>query len=153
MTGPALLIGSVSVLITALAHRSGFNLLQVASSFVFWMLAVALVFAGGWLLTKRGSFTKTLRALGFAHTVYALSFLVLLPVFGPAANLAILAWGLLCVWMGAAIAHQTRGWRTVILPLVVLLVYVIGGAIVAILLAGAQFTVDALMANLGLQGK
>ncbi len=153
MTGPALLIGVVSILIAALAHGSGFNVPWIASSFAFWILAVALVFAAGWLLTKRGTFTKTLRALGFAHTVYVLSFLVLLPVFGPAVNLAILAWGFLCVWMGAAIAHQTRGWRTVVLPLVVLLVYVIGTAIVGILLAGAQFTVDALMANLGMQGK
>ena len=154
MTGPALLIGIVSILITALAHGSGFSLARIASTFVFWILAVALVFAAGWLLTKRGTFTKTLRGARFRpHRLRAFVPSSCCPVFGPAMNVAILAWGFLCVWMGAAIAHQTRGWRTVVLPLVVLLVYVIGTAIVGILLAGAQFTVDALMANLGIQGK
>jgi hypothetical protein len=53
--------------------------------------------------------------------------------------------------MGAATAHNTKGWRTLVLPLVVLLVYVVGTAIVAILLAGAQFTFQAVLANIGLQ--
>jgi hypothetical protein len=111
---------------------------------------VLLVFAGGWLLTKQGSFTKTLRALGFAHTVYLLTVFALLPGFSTAVNFAILLWGFLCVWMGAATAHQTKGWRTLALPLVVLLVYVVGTAIVGVLLAGAEFTFQAVMLELGL---
>jgi hypothetical protein len=151
MTGPALLIALVSIVVTALVHAGGFNGVTLLSTFIFWILAVALVFAAGWLLTRRGSFTKTLRALGFGHSVYVLSVFALFPLFGPAINFAILAWGFLCVWMGAATAHKTKGWRTLVLPVVVLLVYVIGSALVAILLAGAQFTVQAVMANLGLQ--
>jgi hypothetical protein len=117
---------------------------------VFWTVALLLVFAGGWLLTKQGSFTKTLRAVGFAHTVYLLTVFALLPGVSTAINFAILLWGFLCVWMGAATAHQTKGWRTLALPLVVLLVYVVGTAIVGVLLAGAEFTFQALMMELGL---
>lgn len=149
MTGPALAIGLTSILLSALVRGS--DLPRLASAFVFWALAVALVFAGGWLLTKRGSFTKTLRAMGFGHTVYLLSIFALMPAFSTVVNSAILAWGFLCVWMGAATAHQTKGWRTLLLPMVVLLVYVIGTAIVGVLLAGAEFTFQALLAGIGIQ--
>ena len=151
MTGPALLIGLVSIVLSVLVHGGAMPGLLLLSAFVFWLLTVALVFAAGWLLTKQGSFTKTLRALGFGHTVYVLSVFALFPVFTSAVNFAILAWGFLCVWMGAATAHNTKGWRTLVLPVVVLLVYVIGTAVVGILLAGAEFTFQAVLTNLGMQ--
>ena len=88
--------------------------------------------------------------MGFGHAVYLLSVFTLLPSFGQAISFAILTWGFIAVWMGAATAHNTKGWRTLVLPLVVLLVYVVGSAIVAILLAGAAFTFQALMAEIGL---
>jgi hypothetical protein len=151
MTGPALLIGLVSIVLTALVRGGGFNGARLVSTIVFWLLAVTLVFAAGWLLTRQGSFTKTFRAIGFGHAVYLLSVFALLPIVGQAVNFAILAWGFICVWMGAATAHNTKGWRTLVLPLVVFLVYVIGTAIVAVLLAGAQFTFDAVLGDIGLQ--
>ena len=150
MTGPALLIGLVSVLLTTFIHGNVYGGLGIASAIVLWLLAVALVFAAGWLLTKQGSFTKTFRVMGFGHAVYFLAVFTLFPVFGPAVNFAILAWGFISVWMGVATAFNTKGWRTLVLPLVVLLVYVIGTAIVAILLAGAAFTVQALLGQLGI---
>jgi uncharacterized membrane protein YvlD (DUF360 family) len=150
MTGPALLIGLLSVLATGFVRGAAYDGRALLAAFFFWTLAVLLVFAGGWLLTKQGSFTKTLRALGFAHTVYLFTIFALLPGFGTAVNTAILIWGFLCVWMGAATAHQTKGWRTLVLPVVVLLVYVVGTAIVGVLLAGAEFTFQALMLELGL---
>jgi hypothetical protein len=118
---------------------------------VFWLLAVVLVFAAGWLLTRQGSFTKTLRAIGFGHTVYLLSVFALLPPVGQAVKFAILAWGFICVWLGAATAHNTKGWRTLVLPLVVLLVYVVATAILTILVAGAAFTFQAVLGEMGMQ--
>ena len=150
MTGPALLIGLVAVLLTTFMRGNVYGGVGLISAVVFWLLAVALVFAAGWLLTKQGSFTKTFRAMGFGHAVYFLSVFTLLPSFGQAINFAILTWGFIAVWMGAATAHQTKGWRTLVLPLVVLLVYVVGSAIVAILLAGAAFTFESVMAEIGL---
>jgi hypothetical protein len=151
MTGPALLIGLASILVTAFVRAGGYDGVRLLSTLVFWLLAVALVFAAGWLLTRQGSFTKTFRAMGFGHAVYLLSVFALLPTVGPAVNFAILAWGFLCVWMGAATAHKTNGWRTLVLPLVVLLVYVVGTAIMVILLAGAQFTFEAILTDIGIQ--
>ena len=114
---------------------------------------MALVFAAGWLLTRQGSFTKTLRAMGFGHAVYLLSVFTLLPAFGQAVNFAILAWGFIAVWMGAATAHNAKGWRTLVMPVVVLLVYVVSTAILAVLLAGAAFTFEAILGDMGIQPK
>ena len=150
MTGPALLIGVLGVLVAGFVRGGAYDGRTVLAAFFFWTLAVLLVFAGGWLLTKQGSFTQTLRALGFAHIVYLFTIFALLPNFRTSVNFAILIWGFLCVWMGAATAHRTRGWRTLVLPLVVMLVYVVGTAIVGVLLAGAEFTFQAVIAELGL---
>ena len=150
MTGPALLIGLVSVLLTTFMRGNVYGGVGLATALVFWLLAVALVFAAGWLLTRQGSFTKTFRAMGFGHAIYFLAVFTLLPVFGPAVNFAVMVWGFIAVWVGAATAHKTKGWRTLVLPLVVLLVYSLGTAIVAVLLAGAEFTFQALMAEFGL---
>ena len=98
----------------------------------------------------RSKVNQALRALGFAHIVYLFTIFALLPNFRTSVNFAILIWGFLCVWMGAATAHRTRGWRTLVLPLVVMLVYVVGTAIVGVLLAGAEFTFQAVITELGL---
>ncbi|MFO7635074.1 MAG: phage holin family protein [Caldilinea sp.] len=150
MTGPALFIGLVSVLVTTFMHGNVYGGLGIVSAVVLWLLAVALVFVAGGLLTRQGSFSKTFRAMGFGHSVYLLSVFALLPFFGQAVNFAILVWGFIAVWLGVATAHNTKGWRTVVLPLVVLLVYGVGTAIVAVLLAGAAFTFQAIMAAFGL---
>ena len=97
MTGPALLIGLVSVLVTTFMRGNTYGGLGIASAIVLWLLAVALVFAAG-AAHRTGSFTKTLRAMGFGHSVYLLAVFTLLPVFGPAVNLAILAQGFIAVW-------------------------------------------------------
>jgi hypothetical protein len=116
-----------------------------------WFLAVALVFAAGWLLTRRGNFTQTFRALGFAQSVYFLSVLALYRPLDTVVQTAVFVLGFLAVWMGAAAAHKTTGWRTLLLPVVVVLVSVVGSAIVALLLAGAGFTLQAVLSEIGLQ--
>jgi len=151
MTGPALLIGVTGVILSGAVRTGALDGMQMLAGVGLWLLAVALVFAAGWLLTKRGNFTQTLRALGFAQSVYLLSVFAL---YRPAASIvqtAIFALGFLAVWIGAATAHKTTGWRTLLLPVVVALVYVVGSAIVNILLAGAQFTFQSLLADLGVQ--
>ena len=151
MTGPALLIGVIAVILSGAVRTGALDGLQMLAGIGLWLLAVALVFAAGWLLTKRGNFTQTFRALGFAQSVYLLSIFAL---YRPATSIvqtAIFALGFLAVWMGAAAAHKTTGWRVLLLPVVVVLVSVIGSAIVNILLAGAQFTFQSLLTDLGIQ--
>jgi hypothetical protein len=151
MTGPALFIGVTTVILSGAVRTGALDGMQMLAGVGLWLLAVALVFAAGWLLTKRGNFTQTLRALGFAQSVYFLSLFALYRPAEAIVQAAIFALGFLAVWMGAAVVHKTTGWRTLLLPVVVILVYIVGSAIVNVLLAGAQFTFQAVLADLGVQ--
>ena len=53
--------------------------------------------------------------------------------------------------IGAAAAHETRGWRTVALPVVAYLVLIGGYVIAGVLLAGLEFAVDGVLVSLGIQ--
>lgn len=150
MTGPALLIGVATIVLGELVSPGGLSGGRLLAGVGLWFLAVALVTAAGWLLTRRGNFTQTLRALGFAQSLYFLSIFAL---YRPAASIvqtALFALGFLAVWMGAATAHKVTGWRTLLLPVVVILIFVVGSAIANILLAGAQFTFESLLTEFGM---
>ncbi len=151
MTGPALLIGVATIVLSTLVRTGTLDAMRLLAAIASWFLAVALVFAAGWLLTRRGNFTQTLRALGFAQSVYFLSIFALYRPGAAIVQAAIFALGFLAVWMGAATAHKISGWRTLVLPVIVLLVFVIGSATLALLLAGAQFTFQSLLLDMGLQ--
>jgi hypothetical protein len=57
--------------------------------------------------------------------------------------------GFFAAWIAAAEAHETRGWRTLLFPVMLLLVFIVGSAVISMLLAGAAFTVESLLAALG----
>lgn len=73
-----------------------------------------------------------------------------MPPFAPLARLTALVVAFFAVWLGAAEAHKTKGWRTVILPLMVVLTLVVVVFAIRTLVAGAQFTLTALSGDLGL---
>ena len=77
--------------------------------------------------------------------------LALYQPLGVVVQITVFALGFLAVWMGAAAAHKTTGWRTLLLPIVVVLVYVVGAAIVALLLSGTEFTLQSVLADNGVQ--
>lgn len=151
MTGPALLIGMAMLLLrlAMIQPRSNLSAAGWLVTIFMWFVAVAVVFAAGYVLTKRGTFTKTLRAVGFANSVYVLELLALWQPIASVVHALTLVLAFLAVWMGVSTAHQTRGWRTIILPIVVLLTVVVGSLIITVLLAGGKFTLDALFGSLG----
>lgn len=152
MTGPALLIGVVTVLLRAFTTPSDTSptVVDAVAAIVIWFVMVAVVFAAGYLLTRRGTYTKTLRAVGFANSVYILQLLTLWQPIASAVHTLALVLGFLAVWMGASTAHQTRGWRTIVFPIVMLLTLVVGTLIITVLLAGGAFTLEALMGDFGI---
>jgi len=62
----------------------------------------------------------------------------------------ILVLGFLTTWLGVATAHEVRGWRAAMLPLLALLVIVLGSTTVMILLGGASYTADAILHDVGI---
>jgi hypothetical protein len=75
--------------------------------------------------------------------------LALIPPIAPVARLITVLFAFFAVWMGAAEAHETKGWRTVVLPVVALLVLIVVAFVLRSLLAGAEFALSALFGDLG----
>jgi hypothetical protein len=151
MTGPALLIALVMVTLASIARTDGFDLGRVVGDIGLWLGSVFIIYLAGLTLTRQGDFTKTFRAVGFAQSVYLIAILTLFPQLAPVIRLFMLVLGFLATWLAAATAHETRGWRTLLLPVVAYLVLILGTVIIGILLAGAKFTLQGVLFNLGIQ--
>lgn len=151
MTGPALLIVLVMQTILSLGKPGGFNFWQWLATLGLFVLSIVLVHIAGYLLTRKGNTVRTFRALGFAQAVNVLGVLALFPILASFVRLMVLVLGFLSTWMGAAKAYELRGWRTLLLPVVVYLVLILETVIVQLLLSGAQFTMQSVLATLGLQ--
>ncbi|MFN8474484.1 MAG: phage holin family protein [Anaerolineae bacterium] len=150
MTGPALLIAAVAMVLRFVALERDLRLLNMAIAFGIWMIAVGIVTAAGYWLSKKGNYTRMVRGVGFGQAIYFLSPLALIPWISSVMAALILVLNFLGVWIGAAAAAQIKGWRTLLLPVVVILVTVLATALVNILLSGAAFTLRTLLANLGM---
>ena len=79
--------------------------------------------------------------------------LAFIPVVGPLARLISLVVAFFAVWLGAAEAHETKGWRTLVFPVVAVLVLIVAVFVVKTLAAGAQFTLSALAAEAGVSAQ
>lgn len=53
-------------------------------------------------------------------------------------------------WMGAAVAHRTSGWRTLVLPVVAFVVLGAGYVAIEMLLSGMGFAIESVLASLGI---
>jgi len=149
MTGPALLIGIVVSLLAGLVVAGGLDLLQMAGRVGIWIVDVVIIFLAARILGGKGSFTATLRGLGFAHAVFIYEIIGLVPVLSGFARIVTLILSFMAVWIAAVEAHKFRGWRSFIFPIVAIIVPVIGFVILSILAEGAAFTLETFLSAAG----
>jgi uncharacterized membrane protein YvlD (DUF360 family) len=150
MTGPALLIALVASILVSVVQAGGFSLWMALGEIGLWLLSVLVVTIAGRLLGGTGDFATTLRGMGFARSVFVLGLLAFIPGVAPLAGFLVLVLGFFAAWMGASQAHDLRGWRSLLLPVLAVLVLFVGSFILEVLVAGLEFTLDALVQNLGL---
>jgi uncharacterized membrane protein YvlD (DUF360 family) len=150
MTGPGLLIGILGVLLVSLVHDGGLNWRLALGRLGLWVASVFVVWIAGRLLGGKADFTRTLRGMGFAASVYVLSLLALIPAIAPLARLLVFALGFCAAWMGASVAHELKGWRTLLLPVLAGVAFFVGAFALEVLIAGLSFTLGSLARNLGL---
>jgi hypothetical protein len=153
MTGPALLIALLASLVQVLVLEGELNWTMLGARFGLWFIAVLIVGIAGKLLSGKGRYTSTLRALGFAQIAWFLQLLAFIPVIGPLARLISLVVAFFAVWVGAAEAHETKGWRTIVFPVVAVLVLIAVVFVVKTLAAGVQFTLSALAVEVGVMAQ
>jgi hypothetical protein len=152
MTGPALLVGIVGTILLALVMRGidVRDLVIVPLRVGGFLLSIVALYGTGILLTRKGSLAKTTRAVGFAQSP---TLLLVLAFYQPLAHVVILVVTVMTfigVWMGTAVAHDTKGWKTVILPLIYILLTTVAVAAIVIILGGAAVTVISILQTLGI---
>ncbi len=151
MTGPALLLGFVFTAMSAfLRANPGDELVAVLTALVTWPLAVWGMFAAGRLLTRKGHFTRTMRGLGFAQMVQIFDLLRLIPAIAPLVTVLTVTVAFLATWMAAAEAHDSRGWRTFVLPFLGLLIIILVPIVIGALTGSVVIGLDAVLEKLGL---
>ena len=150
MTGPALLITLSMLVFASIVRLRAVVPSLLGADIGGWLVAVLTVFAAGFVLTKKGTFTRTFRAMGFALSVSIVEVLAVFQPIASAVHVLTLVLTFLAVWVAASTAHETQGWRTIVLPIVAAVVSVVAVAVVAALLAGVGFTLESLLGVFGI---
>lgn len=151
MTGPALLLGlGFSALGAAARSTQGQSQNGILAAIIGWLLSVLFVFVAGWMLTHKGHYTRTLRALGFARVGSIFTLLAFIPTVAPLAFLLATLVSFVATWMGAAEAHETWGWRTLLLPFLAIVAQIIVPLVGLLLLGSAAHSIEDALRQLGL---
>jgi hypothetical protein len=151
MTGPALLIAFLAGLLEALVTSQSLTeaALVLAFRLVIWFLGVIAVFGAARLLGGTGSFTATLRGVGFAQILYVLDLLAMFPAISSLVRLITSLLVFVATWMAGLEAHDLHGWRGLLLPVARLVVAVVSIVVLGYLVAGAGFIVESLLREIG----
>lgn len=150
MTAPALLIALVTSLIVSWIARGEFNLVEWLTRFGFWGVMTLFVFGAARLLRGSADFTSTLRATGFAQSAYIIELLALIEPLSTLARIGAFLMTFLATWVAASEAHKLRGTRTLLLPVVFILVAIGSALVLNLLVSSAEFTVNTLLRAFGL---
>jgi uncharacterized membrane protein YvlD (DUF360 family) len=151
LTGPALLISLVGVFINTLVNAGANPALTFAFRYGLWWLAALVIHGAAHVVRGKGTFMNTFRVLGFAQMVSLLQLLRLVPGLDSAAAFTTALLSLFVVWLGLSEAHQVRGWRTVLMPVLYLTLFVVGAALAITLLSGLSVAVETLLSAFGLR--
>ncbi len=158
MTGPAWLIGLLSLVLALLFNRTGSPLTSSLQRLGYWLFTVLAVYVTGQRLTRgkraqggQPTLLEVFRALGFAQGAYVFLLLALIPPLAPVALLLSTVINFFATWVGAAAVHDIpRGWRTLLFPIATIIVVILVSFIVTVLLQGVAFSLQTLAQGLGL---
>lgn len=150
MTGPALLLGIVIMIVTGILQTDAeWIFIYIIVRTIAWFFSVLCVFIVGRILSRQGNYTRTLRGLGFAHVVYLVELVALIPPLAPLALFLGTVMGFISSWMGAAIAHNTSGWRTIILPFMAGFVTILIPFLVLVMLGSIVLSFESVFKQFG----
>ncbi|MFC1923053.1 phage holin family protein [Chloroflexota bacterium] len=150
MTAPALLITLLSQILQSLNNEGSLDMVNILLRYGVWLLAVLFLYLAAFLLRGKADYTTTLRVAGFAQSAHLLEIFGFLPVIGPAMRFLALLLAFFGVWIGAATAHELRGWRTLLLPVIFIATTVITVVFLAGVIEGTAFAIENILQDFGL---
>ena len=150
MTGPALLISLVAHILQSLNSQGQLDVLNILVRYLVWFFAVLFLYFAARVLRGKANYTETLRVAGFAQSAHILEVLGFIPVVGPIARFIALVLGFFGVWIGSATAHELKGWRAFLLPVIYVASLVIAVFFMESIIEGTVLAFDGLLADFGL---
>lgn len=149
MTGPAVVIVLVTAAIVAIS-AGGFRLFEWLALIVSALFGVLAAHLAARVLGGKASFTQTFRVAAFARSVLVLDVLALIAPLASIVRVVILILLFVATWLGVSRAHNLRGWRTLLLPLLAVVMVTLVLVTLIILFSGARLTVDSILSLLGI---
>jgi len=73
-------------------------------------------------------------------------------VIGPLARIIAVPLTIIGIWMGTVVAHDLKGWRTILLPVIYILTSIIAVAFLMAAYEGVTITLETIIQSLGLSG-
>ncbi len=150
MTAPALLISLLAQAIQSVNALGKFDIVDILLRYMLWFVVVLFLFLAARLLRGKRHYTSTMRVAGFAQSAHILELLGFLPLIGPMMRFISLLLVLFGIWVGTAAAHELRGWRTFLLPVLYLGTFVVGLFFLFAVIQGTGFALNNLLIDLGL---
>jgi hypothetical protein len=150
MTGPALLLGLVGTIIFSTTILVNFTWVLGGFQIVAYFVSVLVMYMAVRILRGTGTYTSVFRVLGFAQGIYLLEVFSLIPSITPIVHFLVALLIIIAVWTGVATAHDLKGWRTLILPIVYILMFLLGLVIIYTVLGGLSLTIETLGIDIGL---
>ncbi|MGB7095552.1 MAG: YIP1 family protein, partial [Anaerolineales bacterium] len=150
MTAPALMIALLSQILQSLNNEGSLDIVNILLRYGVWFLAVLFLYLAAFLLRGKADYTSTLRLAGFAQSAHLLEIFGFVPVIGPAVRFLALLLAFFGVWIGVSTAHELRGWRTLLLPVIFIATTVITVVFLAGVIEGTTLAIDSILQDFGL---
>jgi hypothetical protein len=150
MTGPGLVIGIAGAIAAMLVRGGSLSLGLAAGAILAWVIDISVIYGAGRLLGGKGSFTRTMRTVGFAGATYAIAIVKFIPLLASEARFITLAVSFLATWLAAVESLGLRRWRGLVLPIAGVALFVVTLYVVGALVSGAELSLAALSQSLGL---
>jgi uncharacterized membrane protein YvlD (DUF360 family) len=150
MTGPAILIALIAMVIQALLYSEQFSFIALAITFVLYFVNILMVYLAARLLRGKANYTQTFRAYSFGNTIYAFAIFALIPGLEQIIRLVVVIGAVIAIWVAVSEAHRILGWRTLVLPFLTIIMLVIVSAAIGLFVAGTEMSINALMNAFGL---
>lgn len=144
LTVPALLIGLLAVMAHAAAIAGGLDYRVILMGLLIWLGNSWLLYLSARWLGGKGDWIDTIRATGYASSVYLLDIFHLIPAIQ---SITLIFTSLLFVfatWMAITEAHRLTGWRGLLFPVALTVLGLFLYASVDILLQGGVLTLRSL---------
>jgi hypothetical protein len=91
-----------------------------------------------------------LRTTGFAYAIKFYSLLSFVPFIGDLMTLLVFALSLVGFWIAGVQAHRLRGWRSLVFPFAVIVIFLLSIFIIDVLFGGAVLTLENIAHSIGM---